>query len=70
VGVVTRLRTGRSGVRLPVRTKRFLLHSERPYRSWDTPCLLSNGYRTFFAGVKWPGREANRLLHLVPASWM
>ena len=55
VSVVTRLRTGRSGVWLPERTKRFLFCSERPDRSWDTPCLLSNSYRTFFAGGKVAG---------------
>jgi len=27
----------------------------RPNQLWGPPCLLSNGYRGFPPGVKWPG---------------
>jgi len=31
----------------------------RPHRPWGPPCLLYNGCRVSFLGVKWPGRGDN-----------
>jgi hypothetical protein len=55
VGVVTMLQAGRSGVQLPTGTKIFLLCSERPDRTLDSPSLLSNGYWAFFSGGRAAG---------------
>jgi len=40
------LRAERSGDRMQVGTR----FSARPYRSWDLPSLLYNGYRVFAGG--------------------
>ena len=54
--VVTTLRAGRSGARIPARTN-ILLHYKSPDRLWGPPSLLFSGYRGFIPGLKRPGRE-------------
>ena len=61
VGIATELRGGRSGDRIPVRTK----FSARPDRPWGPTSLLYNGYRVFPGGKVRPGRAAD---HSPPSS--
>jgi hypothetical protein len=56
VGIVTELRAGRSGARIPVGAK-FFAKADRP---WGPPSLLYNGYRVFLGGKVRPGRDADR----------
>jgi hypothetical protein len=56
-----RLRTGRSGDRIPVGGEIF---RTRPDRPCGPPSLLYNGYRFFFSGVKRPGVDHPH--HLAP----
>jgi hypothetical protein len=48
--IKTRLRTGRSGIRIPV-------GANRPDRLWGPPTPLFNEYRRSFPRLKRPGRE-------------
>ena len=45
VGIVIRLRAGRSGVRIPALARDFLSSPKRPDRLWAPPGLLFNRYR-------------------------
>ena len=47
VGIVTELRAGRSGDRIPVLGETFHICSDR---SWGPPSLLYNGYWVFLGG--------------------
>ena len=47
VGVVTRLRAGRSGVPIPAGQEIFLF-LKRPDWLWGAPCLLFSWHRGFF----------------------
>ena len=53
VRIMTALRAGGSGVRIPVSSPKRL------GRLWGPPCLLLCGYRGFSLGVQRPGREVN-----------
>jgi hypothetical protein len=54
VSIVTRLRDGRSGVRITIGAKQFSLLQKPPERKWGPPPTGGS-----FSGVKRPGREAN-----------
>jgi hypothetical protein len=58
---VTRLRAGL----LEGQGRKLLASPPRPDRLWGPSSLLSNGYRSFSAAVKRPGREAD---HSLPSS--
>jgi hypothetical protein len=58
VDIMTRLQTGRSGVRIPAKGRVFL-YPKRAYRPWDPPSLIYNGYRCSFPGVKRPGDDVD-----------
>ena len=57
MGVATKLRTGRSGVRIPVGN--FSLFQNTPTGSGANPALLFSGYRRSFPGLKLPRREVD-----------
>ena len=58
VGIVTRVRAGRSGVRVPVRARDYS-SPKRPERVWSSPRLIFILYWLSSPGVNWPGREVN-----------
>jgi hypothetical protein len=52
---------------IPSRSKKFVCHEHLPDQLRGRPCRLSSGYhRLFLYELKWPGREAEHSLHLVP----
>ena len=51
--IATRLRTGRSGVRILVKTRSFS-SSKRPDRPWGPSGLIFGEYRSSFLGLEWP----------------
>ena len=55
VGIVTRLRAGLSGARIPTCTRIFLWN--RPHRLWGPPRFLFDRYRSSFLRVGGPRRE-------------
>ena len=55
VSIVTELRAGRAGDRIPVGGEIFRTRPERP---WGPPSIL-NGYRVFPGGKIRPGRAAD-----------
>jgi hypothetical protein len=59
VGMVTRLRTGRSGFRIVAGLRDFYLLYTCPERLWGPPSLLFNGHRCSLSGLKRPGRNVN-----------
>jgi hypothetical protein len=64
VGVVTRLRAGRSGIRISSGTRDFS-YSNRPNLLWGPSSLLLDGCRGSFPGVKRLGRDGD---HSRPSS--
>ena len=58
VGILPRLRVGRSGVRIPARARDISL-SKSPDQLWGPPSFLFSGYRGSFPRIKRPGREAD-----------
>ena len=60
VGIVTRLRAGRSGVRIPVGARLFFSSPERPDLLWGPSSLL------FAWGKNVRGVSLTSHLHLVP----
>ena len=70
--MVTNLRNGWSGARIPAGTRDlFSLPQKLPYRLWGPPSLPLNGYFFFFflLDVKLLGHEV-AYFHLVPRSGM
>jgi hypothetical protein len=65
VGILTRLRAGWSGDRIPALARGSSLLQKRPDRLWEALSLLFHGYRCSFSGLKWPGHECTTNLHLV-----
>ena len=60
VGIATRLRAGRSGVRILVGARNVSLRYQGPGRLWDPPSAMSYLLDTeFFSGVKRPGHDVN-----------
>lgn len=57
VGMATRLRAGRRGVRTPVGARDFLFSRPLPERLLGPPSVLYNGYQSFFPVAKRPGRR-------------
>jgi hypothetical protein len=57
VGTVTRVRDGRSGVRIIVRGKDFVF-SETSRRLWGSPTLTFNANRVFYPGSKAAGTRS------------
>jgi hypothetical protein len=57
VGVVTRPRTGRTGVRIAAGATDFSFLQNVQAGSADPPSLLFKGYRSSFSEIKRPGRE-------------
>lgn len=57
VGLVTRLRTGRSGVGIMAGLRDFYLLYTCPDRLWGPPSLLFNGHPCCLLGVKRLGRN-------------
>ena len=51
VNMITRLRAGRSGVRI-ISGARDVSSPNRPDQHWDPPSFLYNGYQSSFLGVK------------------
>ena len=64
IGIVTRLRAGRSGIRIPAGAIDFS-YSNRPHLLWDPSSLLLGGCRVSFLGVKRLGRDVD---HSLPSS--
>ena len=62
---VTRLRAGRSEVRISAKCKRFFPPPKRPDQLGVASSLLLNWYQVCFLGMKWPGLEFN---HSRPSS--
>jgi len=58
VGVMTRLRAGRFGARIPVEVRYIFLN--RPDKLWGQTCLLCNKQLPFFQGVKRLGLHVNQ----------
>ena len=78
VGIVTRLRTGGSGVRIAVGTTDISFLQNAQASSGVPSSLLFKGYRSYLSGVKRPGSEVHNsppanaeldLLFLYMASW-
>jgi len=68
VGVEARLRTGRSGVRVPVGLRNFYFFQNVQTDSGAQLALLFSGYRCSSLGLKCPGREFGRSPpHLTPS---
>jgi hypothetical protein len=59
VGMATRIRTGRRGVRTPVGARDFIFSKLLPGRLFGPPSVLYNGYPSFFPVVKRPGRRVD-----------
>jgi len=59
VGMVTRLRTGRPGVRIMAGLRDFYLLYTCPDRLWGPPSLLFNGHPCSLQGVKRLRRNVN-----------
>ena len=57
---VTRLRPGRSGVRIPVGARDLFLCPQRLDPLWAPHSLLFDWYRGSFSGVRRPGCEFNQ----------
>ena len=60
VGIATRLRVGWSGVRVPLRVKRFLSSPKLPAWLWGSPVFLFHGYRSSVSVVKRPVLDFDR----------
>ena len=58
VAIMTRLRAGRSGIRIPVRERDFL-YSKCLNLLRDSSSLLLNLHRNCLSGVKRPERDVN-----------
>jgi hypothetical protein len=56
--LVTRLRAGRPGVRIPVRASKFFFKMPRPVLGLTQTHSIDTG--AFSRGEKWPGRDADR----------
>ena len=63
VGIQTRLRTGRSGVRITIGVKAFLQSLQSPDWLWGPSSHLFNAYRDFYRGEH--SRSANCTTHLI-----
>ena len=61
VCIVTRLRVGRSWVRVPVEPSDFFCPPNLSDRLWGLPSILFSGYWRFFPEVNWPMREGDLL---------
>jgi hypothetical protein len=57
VGIVTTLRAGWAGVRIPTRARDLLVSKNHPDRRWGPASVLFNTYRGSFPRIKRPGRE-------------
>ena len=59
--VVVAVVSGRPGARIPTGARDFLFSKSRPDFLWGPLSLVFNRYRTYFTGVKRPGREVHHL---------
>jgi hypothetical protein len=64
--IATRLRSGRSGVRISAGASDLSIPRKRPDGLWSPLRLVFNGHWGFFSSVKRPGREADHSTHIVP----
>jgi hypothetical protein len=62
-GAMTRLRGGRSGVRISIGTNRFFSSLQRSDRLWVPPKFLFNGHWSYFPGVNRRRCEVNNSWH-------
>ena len=67
VGTVTRLRVGRSGVRMPVGATDFFFYflQKHPYKHWVSPNLLFNRYRGCLPGINRPRCDVDHSLPFI-----